>query len=107
VIFHCDRIWVGLIIISTLVMLCAAIITTILSFFRRASDVTDALSALSLNSGIPLMRDGSYLDATQRTRVLKDVRLKLGDACPDEPVGRIVIGQDTGVGDLKKGRLYM
>ncbi|KAF2016902.1 hypothetical protein BU24DRAFT_448696 [Aaosphaeria arxii CBS 175.79] len=106
-VLHYDPEWGTLLFISTTLMLFAAVASTVLRIFRTGPDVLDFISALSLHNGTALLDDGSYLDSDERIRLLKDVRLKIGDADVREPVGRIVVGREEAVGDLRKGRLYI
>ncbi|KAF1991237.1 hypothetical protein K402DRAFT_389416 [Aulographum hederae CBS 113979] len=92
--------------LSTLMILLAAIAAPILSAFQLAPDCTDFLSALTLSEGCELMEGGTYLDLNARARLLKDVRLKIGDGDPGGDVGKVVIGREADLEDLKGGRLY-
>ena len=116
-ILHCDRTWMALLCISTIFMLLAARASTVLGFLRLAPDATDFISALSLNNGMTLLPSASskfffefffilLLEAEERIRLLKDVRLKIGDVNAGEQIGRIVIGEDGTLGSLSKRRLY-
>ncbi|KAK8118438.1 uncharacterized protein PG998_003064 [Apiospora kogelbergensis] len=103
---HCDYRWATALCISSIMLLLAALASTILSFFRLAPDCTDFLSALTLNDGRMMLEGGSSLDEYDRVRLLKDVRLKIGDSRSWEQIGHTSIAQDRHVGDLKKKRLY-
>ncbi|KAK7928266.1 hypothetical protein PG985_005264 [Apiospora marii] len=103
---HCDDRWAAVLCISSIMLLLEALASTILSFFRLAPDCTDFLSALTLNDGRLILEGGSSLDEYERVRLLRDVRLKVGDARSWEQVGQTIIAQDGHVGDLKKKRLY-
>lgn len=106
-IFYCDYTWFAMLCIATFVMLSAAVASPVIESFQLAPDSTDFLSALTLKGGRDMMEGGTYLDLDERTRLLKDIVLKIGDGRPeDDEVGKIVIGRETEVCDLRKGRLY-
>ncbi|KAK8051007.1 hypothetical protein PG993_002392 [Apiospora rasikravindrae] len=103
---HCDNRWAVALCMPSIMLLLAALASTVLSFFRLAPDCTDFLSALTLNDGRLLLEGGSSLDEYERVRLLKDVRLKVGDVRSWEQVGQTIIAQDGHVGPLKKKRMY-
>ncbi|KAK7957176.1 uncharacterized protein PG986_006398 [Apiospora aurea] len=103
---YCDHGWAATLCISSIMLLLAALASAILSFFRLAPDCTDFLSALTLNDGRLMLEGGSSLDEYERVRLLKDVRLKVGDVRSWEQVGQTIIARDGHVGDLKKKRMY-
>ncbi|KAK8079649.1 hypothetical protein PG997_007467 [Apiospora hydei] len=103
---YCDHGWAATLCISSIMLLLAALASAVLSFFRLAPDCTDFLSALTLNDGRLMLEGGSSLNEYERVRLLKDVRLKVGDARSWEQVGQTIIAQDGHVGDLKKKRIY-
>ncbi|KAK6828444.1 hypothetical protein PG987_011785 [Apiospora arundinis] len=103
---RCDTGWAVAICLACVVALLAALASAALGFFRLAPDCTDFLSALTLTNGRMVLEGGSSLDEYERVRLLKDVRLKVGDSRSWEQVGHTSIAQDGHVGDLKKSRLY-
>ncbi|KAK7997575.1 hypothetical protein PG989_005615 [Apiospora arundinis] len=103
---RCDTGWAVAICLACVVALLAALASAALGFFRMAPDCTDFLSALTLTDGRMVLEGGSSLDEYERVRLLKDVRLKVGDSRSWEQVGHTSITQDGHVGDLKKSRLY-
>ncbi|KAK8011521.1 hypothetical protein PG990_010486 [Apiospora arundinis] len=103
---RCDTGWAVALCLACVVALLAALVSAALGFFRLAPDCTDFLSALTLTDGRMVLEGGSSLDEYERARLLKDVRLKVGDSRSWEQVGHTSIAQDGHVGDLKKSRLY-
>jgi hypothetical protein len=103
---HCSKRWLALLSIATIVILCAALLSGILSFLRIGPDVTDYLSALTRAYQVPTLPGGSYLDAEERVKLLKHVNLRVGDSSPDKEIGNIVIGSTRSVRGLEMGRLY-
>jgi hypothetical protein len=103
-VFHTDSARETLFFISTILMLLIMIASVVLNgFFRLAPDATDAITAMSLDNDVVLLPEGSHLHANERTRLLRDVHLKLGDACADKPVRRIAIGDVTLLEHLRRG----
>ncbi|KAK8128623.1 hypothetical protein PG984_009731 [Apiospora sp. TS-2023a] len=102
----CDNGWAAILCISSIMLLLAALASAILSFFRLAPDCTDFLSALTLHDGRLMLEGGSSMDEYERVRLLKDVRLKVGDVRSWEQVGQTLIAQDGHVGDLRKKPIY-
>ena len=51
---------------------------------------------------------GSYLDGSERARLVRNVRVKLGDVAQDEEVGHIAIGTvgEKPIARLQSSRLY-
>lgn len=57
---------------------------------------------------LALPTTGTHLDASERSRYLKDVRIRLKDVEKDNETGRSAIGQMEGDHTpLKKGRKYV
>ena len=103
---HCNKRWLALLSIATIVILCAALLSGILSFLSIGPDVTDYLSALTRAYQVPTLPGGSYLDAEERVKLLKHVNLRVGDSSPDKEIGNIVIGSTRSVRGLEMGRFY-
>jgi len=103
---HCNKRWLALLSIATIVILCAALLSGILSFLRIGPNVTDYLSALTRAYQVPTLPGGSYLDAEERVKLLKHINLRVGDSSPDKEIGNIVIGSTRNVRGLEMGRLY-
>ena len=79
---HCHRGWFTVLILTSLIMLCAAIAAVVLGLMRTRKNILDRVSVLLKNS--------PYVEATYRNSVrsemektrLKDVRLSLRDIPP-------------------------
>ncbi|KAF2687452.1 hypothetical protein K458DRAFT_386270 [Lentithecium fluviatile CBS 122367] len=84
---YCDHAWAALLCVSTLLMLFAAVASAVLSFLRLAPECMDFLSAMTLSDGKTVLGTGSYLDADEGIRLLKDVRTKVGDVKAKEQSG--------------------
>ncbi|KAF2822707.1 hypothetical protein CC86DRAFT_243349, partial [Ophiobolus disseminans] len=81
-------------IISILLILACLISPLVRHFLTTGPDVAMNFSSLATrnNAYVPLSSSGTYLDAADRYKLLKDVRLRLGDAERKADVGNLVIG---------------
>jgi len=73
----------------------AAIASTVLGFLRLAPNAPDFISALSLNNGKTMLEHRSSPEADERLRLLRSVRLKIGDTDAGSHIGRSVISDKT------------
>jgi hypothetical protein len=103
---YCDRAWLAVLVVSAAVLLCAAVASGIFVFLSVGPDVADFFSALTLAYRVPELSGGSYLDAADRIRPLRNVVIRTGDSNPESDVGNIVVGPCDKVKHLKVGRLY-
>ena len=59
------------------------------------------------NTYIPLPSSGTFLDASYRFKLLKDVRLRFGDSDEKANVGNLVISSEQlRIAKVRKGRVY-
>jgi hypothetical protein len=103
---HCDLMWFAILCLATLVLFCAAILSAVITLIRISPDATDFLSALTRSDGSTRLESGSSLDEDDRVRLLKNIRLRIGDASSEESAGMVVIGRAENADVLKRGRLY-
>ena len=110
-IFVCNQAWLTILLISSLAMMFCGIASIVFGIHRRGPDILDDFSSFTrdnpyVTANVPL--GGSNMDGIDRTRYLKDVRVKLGDVALEADVGHIAIGTlDTqNIATLKRGRLY-
>ncbi|KAF2736798.1 hypothetical protein EJ04DRAFT_562072 [Polyplosphaeria fusca] len=88
----CQRGWLAALYIATAAMLLAGVFGLVLEFSRKAPGFALNISSLTRdNPYIVLPRGGSTLDSIDRSRLLQDVRVRLGDVKPGDPVGYIAI----------------
>lgn len=90
---------------SPFLFLLSGIITGYLAFFFRMTRAALAwtplwtISALSAaDNAVSVPRGGSHLDASERSKLLGSLRIRLGDASP--------VGDEAEVQQLRRGRLY-
>jgi hypothetical protein len=103
--------WVIALIVSSTVLITASLIPFyIRTFLSCGSDIFMNLSNLATrdNPYIALPMTGTYLDGADRSRYLKDMRIRLGDVEEGSEAGRLAIGQlGADVAAVKKGRKYI
>lgn len=103
---YCDKSWLSALFFATLVLLCSTICSAWLRMITVGPDTLDLVSALTRVNDITVPATGSHLDGDKRSRLMRDLRVRLGDRRPGEEVGSVVIGQAFQVGELREGRLY-
>ncbi|KAI4703498.1 hypothetical protein J4E89_010074 [Alternaria sp. Ai002NY15] len=102
--------WVIALIVSSTVLIVASLVPFYLrTFLPHGPDVLMNFSSLTArdNPYVALPATGTYLDAADRSRLLKDVRIRFGDVEEGGEIGRLAIGRADGdVAPLRKERKY-
>ena len=102
--------WVVALIVSSTVLIIASLVPFCLrTFLSHGPDVLMNFSSLATrdNPYVALPGTGTYLDAADRSRLLKDVRIRFGDVEEGGEIGRLAIGRlDGDVAPLRKGKKY-
>jgi hypothetical protein len=108
-VYVCDDVWLGFLVVSSVALCVCGILSTIVGVFKISPDVFGFVSTLTRdNPLVPQAYAGSSLDGDARARLMKEVKVRLGDVEPDREVGHIALA-DVGsvqVERLRKGRLY-
>ena len=105
--------WIAVDIVSTLILLVAAFIAHILRKKTLAPDIFGYVSSLTRdNPYLNLPDNGSALGGIERARLLRGVKVKIGDVSkPEEPTGRVGLAQVSGreglVENLKPTTTYV
>lgn len=106
-IYRADNAWVTVLVISALALTIIASVGIAMGLRTRGPDVFDPLMGLTYNNGaLGLSSPGSTLDTNTRAKLLRGMRVRLGDVSGEESVGMVGVGQASGVKPLVKGRLY-
>lgn len=97
--------------VSLALILFSLIPPLIRHFLTKGPDVAMNFSSLATrhNAHVPIPSTGSFLEAAERFRLLKDLRLRLGDGEGKGEAGSLVIGALGGgreIGRLGRGRVY-
>ncbi|KAI4663897.1 uncharacterized protein J4E88_010747 [Alternaria novae-zelandiae] len=102
--------WTIALIVSSTVLVAASLVPFCLrTFSSHGPDVLMNFSSLATrnNPYVALPVTGTYLDAADRSRLLKDVRIRFGDVEGGNAIGMLGIGRlDGDVAPLRKERKY-
>lgn len=101
--------WFGVLLSCSLVLLCAAYSGLVLKYLSLAPDIIGYASSLTmLNPYVPTPTGGTTLHGLERTALLHDMPVRIGDVCPNEPVGAIALAANDGrVVGLDRRRWYV
>ena len=102
--------WVLALIVSSVVLITASLIPFFIrTYILRGPEILMNFSSLATrdNPYLRLPATGTYLDAAERSRYLRDLRIRFGDVEDGDETGRLAIGRAGGeVASLRKGRQY-
>jgi hypothetical protein len=104
--------WVVSLLLITTVLLILGLLNVAVSFLTIAPDLFYYASSLARENPYADTPDGgSALDGSERSRLLRALRVQIADSSPEHEVGYVVlksVGDDEGfqAGRLKKDRLY-
>ncbi|KAF2235286.1 hypothetical protein EV356DRAFT_532010 [Viridothelium virens] len=106
-VLFCHRQWLGILVVSSLIMLFAGLSTIFLELARRGPDIFDSFSSLIRDSRYFAAQGHSTQDSSDLTREWAKKKVRLGDVAPEQQIGHIAIGMAAGnVQRLRKERLY-
>ncbi|KAL6412438.1 hypothetical protein AUP68_03641 [Ilyonectria robusta] len=89
-VYRANRIWIGIVLFTTLVLEILAILGLVLRCFIHGPDVLGFASSITRdNPYIPLPPGGSGLDGPERARILRNMKVQLADVRPEEADGYI------------------
>ncbi|KAH6633213.1 hypothetical protein C7974DRAFT_167704 [Boeremia exigua] len=89
--------WLGVLLSCSLVLLVAAYAGLILKYLSTAPDIIGYASSLTMmNPYVPTPTGGTTLHGLERAALLHDLQVRLGDVCPNEPVGAIALAANDG-----------
>lgn len=103
--------WVIALAIASSIMIVASLVPPVVRIWITQGPET-MLNISSLvtrnNHYLPLPTNGTFLDASERARLLKDVNVRFGDIDGAANIGRLVIGtsRNLPITGLVKGRMY-
>ncbi|WEW57345.1 hypothetical protein PRK78_002811 [Emydomyces testavorans] len=100
--------WMATFILSSLAMFIAATVSAVVSHRTSIPDVLGYASSLTRDAKyFPLPEGGSGLDGLERSRILRDWAVRLGDVRGgDSEVGHLAFAEAKAAGRVRKGRLY-
>lgn len=89
-VYLADGFWIGFLLMTTMVLQVLAILGLVLGFFIRGPDVLGFVSSFTRdNPHTPLPSGGSALSGAERSRLLRGLRVQLGDVRATEDDGYI------------------
>jgi hypothetical protein len=107
---QCHIDWLCILLITSTILLVASLVSVLVRAFTRGPALALNVSTLVRdNPYVTAPTGGSALDSSDRSRLLKDLKVKLGDVMPDEDIGHLAVGTMVDgqvVDDVRKGRLY-
>jgi hypothetical protein len=109
-VYKCNYLWFSLLLVSSCILLMLGSAGTALSHLCHAPDMMGYVSSFTYNN--PYMSvppGGESLGAMERARLLRDVKVKIGDARVDDEVGHVVfatLDRADSVGDLSLAKRY-
>ncbi|KAF2830870.1 hypothetical protein CC86DRAFT_168342 [Ophiobolus disseminans] len=102
--------WFIALMFCSLVLLAAAYAGLVLKYITLAPDIIGYASSLTmLNPYVPTPTGGTTLHGLERAALLHDLPVRIGDVCPNEPVGAIAFAKadDSRVARLNRRRWYI
>ncbi|MCJ1302013.1 hypothetical protein MMC08_004814 [Hypocenomyce scalaris] len=110
-VYKADRVWVGLLLITTLILQICAIAGLII---KRACTIPDILGYISTmtrdNPYLPLPEGGNTLDGLERARLLYDLQVQVADVRWESDIGHLAlktVDSTLGLGKVEKNRYYI
>jgi hypothetical protein len=102
--------WFVALLVSSLVLLVAAYAGLILKYITLAPDIIGYASSLTmLNPYVPTPTGGTTLHGLERSALLHDLPVRIGDVCANESVGAIAFAKADGgqVAQLNRRQWYI
>jgi hypothetical protein len=107
-VFAYSRLWLALLLASAVVLQATGLGGMALGWRTRVPDVLGYVASMTYNNPfLPLPDGGGVLDAMERARVLRDLRVWVSDVRGGDDVGRIAFTSDADARGLEQGRLYV
>ncbi|KXG47219.1 uncharacterized protein PGRI_010890 [Penicillium griseofulvum] len=107
-IVRCNRPWLAVLIISSVVIFCFALVGAYLHMITIAPDLLGSISVVLLQNKIEGIAGSSTWSSEEWSKNMRDTRLWLGDVRPDADAGCLALTtatQDVPPGSIR-GRLY-
>lgn len=109
-VYKCNYLWFSFLLVSSCILLMLGSVGTALSHLCNAPDMMGYVSSFTYNNPyMNLPPGGESLGAMERARLLRDVKVKIGDARADDEVGHIVfatLSRPDPIGDLSLVKYY-
>jgi hypothetical protein len=102
--------WFTALLICSIILLTAAYSGLVLKYTTLVPDIIGYASSMTLlNPYVPTPTGGTTLSGLERTALLRDFPVRIGDVCPNEAVGAIAFARAdvASVGRLDRNREYI
>jgi hypothetical protein len=105
--------WAAVLVFASSLLILASLVPAVFrTFLTNGPDIMMNMSSLVMrdNLYVALPPTGSFLEASDRARILKDVKIRFGDAKSTSEVGRLAVGsvgdsEGWTIGRVKRHRL--
>lgn len=105
--YVCDSTFAALTIIISGLLFVAASVSIVLGILTKAPDILGYVSTLGRDDSYFGRYIPSHLDGLEATRLLRDIRVIVGDVRKEAPVGHVAFASmDASPGRVSKERLY-
>ncbi|GAB7348218.1 hypothetical protein MBLNU459_g6215t1 [Dothideomycetes sp. NU459] len=110
-IYSCNYLWLAFMLSSAFILLGVGMVGVALDLKCQAPDMMGYVTSQTYdNPYVRLPCGGGPMSAMERARLLKDVRVKIGDARQKEAIGHVVLAtldSEGSVGALDKTKYYL
>lgn len=107
---QCHTGWLFALLLTSAVLMLASVMPTGVRIFARGPRFELSVSTVVRdNPYVDVPAGGSALDSARRSRLLKDLKVKLGDVCPEKGTGHLAVASIDGeraVDDVRRDRIY-
>ncbi|KAJ0165679.1 hypothetical protein CTA2_10389 [Colletotrichum tanaceti] len=102
--YHVDMLWAVVLIVATLILQVLAVGGFVLRFLVRGPDILGFASSLTRDNRFVPVSGGSSLDGAERSRSLRELRIRLVDVQPEGSCGYIAVSAVTLADEEKSGQ---
>jgi hypothetical protein len=107
-VYHVNTLWFAFYFISAIVMMICAITNVVLRSMIHVPDFLGSISALTRDSTfVDVSTPASWMDGTERTRLLRDKWIMIQDVRPEESVGKNTFSDDVANVGMRMDRKYL
>ncbi|KAF2814991.1 uncharacterized protein BDZ99DRAFT_485502 [Mytilinidion resinicola] len=106
-VFFCSFAWLSLLLAASTIILVTGAAALLLRRKTIAPEMFGFVTSMTYeNTHVKIPPGGNVLDAMERARLLKDVKVRVGDVRGEADVGHIAFSAGVKVRTLERGRLY-
>ena len=109
-VWHTHWSWFTALLVSSIILQIASFMALFFKYYTCVPDIIGYASSMTLlNPYVPTSTGGTTLHGLERSRMLKDMKIMIGDVCANEPVGAVAFAKaDEGrVARLTRKRSYV